>query len=407
MNKTAGTHAASEQTELNLNVNTRKKFNRRLARILPSLIALTLGVVVAGCEREEIKVYRVAKESPEPQRSPHAGHGHGQLPEGHPVVGAAGQPKLTWKLPEGWEERPASQMRAASFSVPGNDGQNADVSVIPLPTTGHEVELVNMWRSQMRLAAVGEDEATKLVETVKIGGEEGRLFDMASETPVIADKFKGRMLVAILNRGDTSWFFKMTGEEALVRGQKPAFVGFLKSVEFLKPTASDSASLPPSHPPVGDTSLTSSGGGASAAAEGRPAWKVPAGWQESPGSQFLVAKFNISGEGGAQAAVNVSSSSGDGGGLLANVNRWRQQLGLSAASEGELAGVTSSLKTADGPATLIELSGKDARTGQAARVVGAMVPQAGQTWFYKLMGEPKLVESQKDLFVQFVQSAKY
>jgi hypothetical protein len=30
-----------------------------------------------------------------------------------------------------------------------------------------------------------------------------------------------------------------------------------------------------------------------------------------------------------------------------------------------------------------------------------------QTWFYKLMGDAKVVESQKDAFTQFVKSAKY
>ncbi len=64
--------------------------------------------------------------------------------------------------------------------------------------------------------------------------------------------------------------------------------------------------------------------------EGQPNWQVPAGWQEVSGGQFLVAKFNLTGDNGATAAVNVSSSNGDGGGLAANVNRWRGQLGLHA-----------------------------------------------------------------------------
>ena len=34
-------------------------------------------------------------------------------------------------------------------------------------------------------------------------------------------------------------------------------------------------------------------------------------------------------------------------------------------------------------------------------------PQVEQTWFYKLMGDSKVVESQKDAFTKFVQSVKY
>ena len=60
-----------------------------------------------------------------------------------------------------------------------------------------------------------------------------------------------------------------------------------------------------------------------------------------------------------------------------------------------------------GKASLVDLSGTDARTGQPTRLVGVMVSQSGQTWFYKLMGNAKVVESQKDAFTKFVQTVKY
>jgi hypothetical protein len=40
-------------------------------------------------------------------------------------------------------------------------------------------------------------------------------------------------------------------------------------------------------------------------------------------------------------------------------------------------------------------------------LVGVIVSQADRTWFYKLMGDAKVVESQKDAFTQFVQGVKY
>ena len=43
-----------------------------------------------------------------------------------------------------------------------------------------------------------------------------------------------------------AWFFKMTGDDALVAEQKPAFIEFLKSVSF--PAAGAQAQLPPAHP---------------------------------------------------------------------------------------------------------------------------------------------------------------
>jgi hypothetical protein len=36
-----------------------------------------------------------------------------------------------------------------------------------------------------------------------------------------------------------------------------------------------------------------------------------------------------------------------------------------------------------------------------------VLPLNGQTWFYKLMGDATLVAQQKDVLIQFIQSAKY
>ena len=141
--------------------------------------------------------------------------------------------------------------------------------------------------------------------------------------------------------------------------------------------------------------------------QGGPSWTVPAGWKEIDGGQFLFAKFVIAGDGGAQASLNVSSSAGDGGGLSANVNRWLGQIGKSPWSDAELAKNTKEIDIAAGKATFIEMSGTDGRTGQPALILGATTSQKGSTWYYKLMGEPKLVEAQRDAFTTFVKEVKY
>jgi hypothetical protein len=40
--------------------------------------------------------------------------------------------------------------------------------------------------------------------------------------------------------------------------------------------------------------------------------------------------------------------------------------------------------------------GTDAKTGQPARLVAAIVPHGDKTWFYKLMGNGKVVGGQKE-----------
>ena len=138
-------------------------------------------------------------------------------------------------------------MRAASFRVAGKDGKQADVSVIPLPgLAGSDLDNVNRWRGQVGLPGVSEAELAKLAQPVEIAGQSASLYEQAGANPGSGDK--SRILAAITRRDGTAWFFKMTGDDALVAEQKPAFIEFLKSVSF--PAAVAQAQLPPSHPPI-------------------------------------------------------------------------------------------------------------------------------------------------------------
>jgi hypothetical protein len=380
-----------------------------------SLLVIPLLLLAAGCQRDEVKVYRVVKgqDQPQQQAAPAlpADSPNSALPPGHPDISSApemaaplasesAQSPLTWKTPGGWTEVPPSEMRLASFKVSGANGKQADVSIVPLPgMAGTDPANVNRWRGQVGLSDVSSDELQKSAETVEAGGQPAQLYDIAGAT--------SRILGVIQHRDGTAWFYKMTGDADLVEQQKPVFVEFLKSLKFQAPLVSGNAvempaTLPPGHPAVGDMT-TPAPASVAISHEGQPNWQVPAGWQEVPAGQFLVAKFNITGDGGATAAVNVSMSAGDGGGLAANVNRWRGQLGLPPISEI----LTTPLDVTGGKAQLVDMNGTNPQTSQPAQLVAVIVSQAGQTWFYKLMGDAKVVAAQRAAFTQFVQSAKY
>ena len=375
---------------MNLNLHG---FNRTfLSGVLAGLALLA----VTGCDRNEIKVYRVAKESDAPMET--------AMPAASGEVPPISRPRLTWKTPEAWTEVPPGEMRLASFNVKGPDGKQADMSIVPLPgLAGGDAPNVNRWRGQVGLPPVTPEELEQSATIVEAGGQPAKLYELAGTNTSSGDPTQ--VLGAIQHRDGTAWFFKMTGDDQAVAAQKPAFIELLKSLDF---AAAAPAALPPDHPPIGGADMM---GGAPAAgaisSEGKPNWQVPADWTEVPGGQFLVAKFTIAGAGEAKAAVNVSSSAGDGGGLASNVNRWRKQLGLAEFSAAELATEVKALNVAAGRVSLVEFSGTDARSGQPSRLVGAMIPQNGQTWFYKLMGDPAVVESQKAAFTAFVQGVKY
>lgn len=356
---------------------------------------MPLALILAGCDRGQISVYRVAKEPSKPASSQAA-----QGPQDAHNHGAPTMPKLKWDLPAGWEEQPPSEMRLASFSVKAGN-KSADIGVFPLPgLAGGDLGNVNRWRAQVGLEPVKEDALEQLAQAIQIAGQPGRLFDMAGENPSSGDAT--RILAGMVRIDQVAWFFKMTGDDQLVASQKQNFTAFLNSLKFV----AAEADLPPNHPAVDSASMAAQASSLPQAGDQpKPKWEVPQGWKEVSGGPFLVTKFVIEGDGG-QAAVNVSRSAGDGGGVAGNVNRWRKQVGLGELTEAEIGKQITKVTTAGGEALVIEMAGTDAKTGNKTSVIGAIVPAAGQTWFYKLAGPEALVTREKNSFLKFLQSAK-
>jgi len=378
---------------------------RRITQLqLAVVAAVLLSVTVVGCGRDSVKTYQVdASDAISTSAPPSVANTPmpTAMPNGLPAPDNSGLPKLKYTLPAGWTEKPLTQLRLASFEI-SEDGKAVDVSVIPLSgAAGGDLANVNRWRGQVGQPLITEEDLQKAAESVTVGTQPANLFDIAGTAPGSGDD--ERIIGVILHAGDTAWYFKMMGDSALAEKNKTAFIAFLKSVQFdtsAAPAAMDMSQLPAGHPAIPGTAADAP------QSTGKPEWTVPAGWQEGELAQFLVARFVIAGNGDATAAVNVSQLDGDGGGLLANVNRWRNQLGQQQITPDDAAKLPA-IDASGIRATVADFSGTDGRTGKAARLVGVVLPLNGQTWFYKLMGDPAVVEQQKDAFLKFVQSAKY
>jgi hypothetical protein len=140
-----------------------------------------------------------------------------------------------------------------------------------------------------------------------------------------------------------------------------------------------------------------------------PQWTVPAGWQEGKASALRRASFVVKGEGNQSAEIVVSAFPGDVGGLVANINRWRAQLGLGPATPPEVSRMTSVLDIRGTKATIVDFKNDTppADKTQPQRMIVVTVPHAGNSWFFKMTGDAPLVEAQKETFLQFVQSVKF
>jgi len=124
-------------------------------------------------------------------------------------------------------------MRLASFKAVAPNGKETDVSVVSLPgMAGGDLANVNRWRGQVNLAPVDEDTLAKTAEHVKANGHDYLLVDLVSDAPMGEQKEKQRILAAILDEAEHSWFIKMTGEDAAVESQKSAFTDFLRSLKI-------------------------------------------------------------------------------------------------------------------------------------------------------------------------------
>lgn len=348
---------------------------KRSAAVLSGLVLL-----LTGCREEEIRVYTVPKEKQKAVARSQTIHWH-------------------WTLPAGWTEKPADGMRAGSFAVSGSGGRDADVSIIPLAGgSGTELENVNRWRRQVGLADVDAQRLGPLGETITIGETNAALYDFEGTDP--QTQAPTRLLAASLPRGDTTWFFKMTGPVELVAKEKDAFKQLLKSIHFGDHSESSAVAsaqnspLPASPPPT--------------ASPAQPSWDVPAGWTPQAPSPMLLGRFLVAKTERMTTEATVSAFPGSVGGLLDNINRWRGQIGLGPVGEPEAKALTSTLDVNGEPATLVDITNTSpAKDAKADRVMVVMLSRNGQMWFFKLIGENQVVEREKTAFIQFVRSVRY
>src|SRR5262249_41086468 len=140
---------------------------------------------------------------------------------------------LQYTLPSGWEEKPLSTMRLASFKTTGPEGKETDISVVSLPgEAGGDLANVNRWRGQLNLNPIDEETLSKTAEHLKTNGHDFLLVDLESDAPLNDQPDKQRILAAITSQKDHCWFVKMTGAAAAVDLQKTAFRDFLQSLKL-------------------------------------------------------------------------------------------------------------------------------------------------------------------------------
>jgi hypothetical protein len=180
--------------------------------------------------------------------------------------------------------------------------------------------------------------------------------------------------------------------------------------EAAAPTTQDAAKpsvLSPGHPNINMSAQALPAGATSDAPN--PQWTVPSGWQEGKPAPMRRATFVVKDTNDQTVEIVVSTFPGDVGGLLANANRWRGQIGLGPVAPDEIASITSDVEIGGMNTTVVDFKTDTAPAGktQPQRMIVVTLPHAGNSWFFKMTGDAPLVGAQKETLLQFVKSVKF
>ncbi len=285
-------------------------------------------------------------------------------------------PPIEWDHPEGWVAVAASQFRTANFRV----AKETECYITLLPgDAGGFLANVNRWRKQMGLGptTAGEIEAGPRIDLLGQSAPfialEGNFTGMGSEAQA-----GWAMYGALFGAPGGTLFVKMVGPDAEVKAERDRFVHFCASIR-----------------PVGAPrrSLT---------------WTAPETWKDEGPRSMREVSYSI-GEAN-EGECYISILGGGAGGVVANINRWRDQVGLDSLSPKEI-GELPQLDVLGGKATLFEaagafkgMGGDEAEEGHA--ILGVIRELDSRVLFVKMVGPAELVEGERERFVAFCTSLR-
>jgi len=171
--------------------------------------------------------------------------------------------------------------------------------------------------------------------------------------------------------------------------------------------------VPKERPVVQTASMAGMGsmGGGQAGADLAPAavpegsglvWTLPQGWKQAQGGgQMRYATLTPPVPG--KVDVSVIVLPGSAGGELANVNRWRNQIGLPPIDEAGMASGRRVLKTAAGDLSVYDFVSEGTKR---TRTIAALAQLEGSSWFLKMTGDAEAVAAAGPAFLDLLGSVR-
>lgn len=140
-------------------------------------------------------------------------------------------------------------------------------------------------------------------------------------------------------------------------------------------------------------------GGATAAAAALQ-WTTPAGWSELPPTSMRSPNFRVAGD--EHAECYLTTLSGEGGGLAANLDRWRGQMSQPPFSPAEIDALPR-VQWLGQQAVFVQIDGTWTGMGGSEdasdyRLVGALLVTPSSSRFLKMIGPRDLIARETDAF---------
>ena len=178
-------------------------------------------LVLCSCNNDKVVVYTIPKEGVNVAML----GGTGTL---GPQPNSPGP--VQWTKPDSWNSQPLSEMRIGSFKVDGPIIGSADVSIATfLGDAGGLSSNLNRWRGQLRLRPLNDEQLLNTAQRIEVDHVPACLVDFQTAE---GDPEPARILGAVLQKGDRTWFVKMTGPPNLLASQRQVFLDFVRSFHF-------------------------------------------------------------------------------------------------------------------------------------------------------------------------------
>jgi hypothetical protein len=294
-------------------------------------------------------------------------------------------PVVSWELPEQWGENPGmSGMMAGSFHVKTSLGPRGRIGVMPFRESVETTQIVNMFARELGHQEYNNSSVKPLVESKKLGDRSFEIIRLEDKNG--EDEPPRTALLALYRHNFQTWLFPFIADRKLIDEELDRFYGFLKSTTLRAgktPVRAIAPSLPPAQP---------------ASSKHQPTWEAPKHWERKPATQMRVGNYAVTNNAGEVLDFSITSFPGDVGGILANVNRWLGQVGISPTDEQGLSQYLSDRMIDEKPAKLVLAESEE----QA--LYAAILVHNERSWFLKLMGDVKLARSEKENFLGLIDS---